>query len=179
MAVPQLTEEQQRHVIRIARSYIGTPYLHQGHYPQLGMDCIGLVRRVLEDLGMTIREVSDYGTAAEPEKLKSVLARYLIAMDDWEPGLIRPEPADVVLLVVRHQPQHTAFITDVGTMIHAYSSAKDGVTENSFNQFWRDRVAGVYRINPYLFRRFEHIYHIENSDSDTPNHESGSGPTVR
>lgn len=126
------------HIIEVARTYMGVPYLHQGRN-RAGLDCIGLIVCVARDLGMDVQDMDRYTTDPEPEKLMAGLAGHLQEIPIGEAAI-----GDVGLFRVKVIPQHTAILTDVG-MIHAYSSpSANRVVEHGISN-WAERMVAAYR----------------------------------
>ena len=150
-------EARQARIVSEARSWIGTPFHHQGRLRGVGVDCIGLVIGICEALCLQSRAVDrkgrkipftaidEKGYAPEPQgnllrtKLDDFLER--IPADSMKPG-------DIALFVMARHPQHVAVIGDhpAGglSLIHAYSP-RGGVCEHGYNEKWRGRIVSAYR----------------------------------
>lgn len=115
-------------VVRAARSYIGTPFHHQGR-SRVGMDCAGLVICVARDLGIVPKDfdVPAYPRRADGSTMIALCVENMesIALDDMLPG-------DVIVVAVRRDPQHMGFVGDYRyggfSIIHA-ASRRDGKGE--------------------------------------------------
>ena len=129
-------------VVSEARSWIGTPFKHQGRTKGVGVDCIGLVYGVAESLGLTPDELPQeyigYSRMPEQGRLREALDKYMDRI-----SLSRAEPGDVLLMTFARDPQHVA-ITTGNTIIHAYSLVKK-CTEHSLSPKWTRRICGAYR----------------------------------
>src|SRR5471030_1040572 len=73
-------------IVRIARSWIGTPYLHQASVKGAGCDCLGLLRGVWRELrGEEPEDLPpyspDWAEARGEETLYSALKRHLTEID--------------------------------------------------------------------------------------------------
>ena len=81
-------------VVSEARSWIGTPYLHQASTKGVGCDCLGLVRGVWRSIHgpepVTVPAYTpDWGEAQGTELLLGSARAYLSeATSDWQPGQI-------------------------------------------------------------------------------------------
>ena len=106
-------------VVSVARSYMGTPFAHQGRKPGKGgeLDCVGLLVCDLQFLGYPIQDFKAYGRDADPKELLRQLNLYF----SLKPSRII-STANVLLFWLTHRtlPQHVAFATGEGTMVHAY-----------------------------------------------------------
>ena len=132
-------------VVDIARSWIGTPYLHQASFRGAGADCLGLVRGVWRELlGTEPVEVPpyapDWDEVRRDEALWAAAAAHLRARPVAEPG-------DVLLFRMRDGAvaKHLGILSEGGAaprFIHAYSG--HGVVENSLSAPWRRRVVAAF-----------------------------------
>jgi NlpC/P60 family putative phage cell wall peptidase len=73
-------------IVQIARSWIGTPYVHQASVKGAGCDCLGLLRGVWRELRGEEPETSppyapDWSEATGEETLYKALARHLTEID--------------------------------------------------------------------------------------------------
>ena len=136
-------------IIDAARSWLGTPYVHQASAKGAGCDCLGLVRGVWRDL---------YG--AEPERPpaytpdwnerywkqqgrdEALLAAASRNMTERSDKIM--EPGDVLVFrVERGGPaKHCGIVSGDDQFIHAYAGR--AVVESWLNRWWRDRIAGVF-----------------------------------
>lgn len=133
-------------VIRIARSWIGTPYRHQASMKGAGADCLGLVRGVWRELYRVEPErpppySQDWCEATGDEALWRAANRLLA------PG-IGDEAGEVLLFRMgesgpaKHLAIRAARAEDA-TIIHAYSGR--AVIESPFGESWRRRVVAAFR----------------------------------
>lgn len=145
-------------VVRIARSWIGTPYRHQASLKGVGADCLGLVRGVWRELFGGEPEAPppysrDWGEARRDEALWRAATRRL-APDGG------PEQAGDVILFRMFDgapAKHLAIVGAPGvgadepgarglrggTIIHAYSGRS--VLETPFIDSWRRRAVAAFR----------------------------------
>lgn len=142
----------QQLMVSAARGWVGTPFHHQGRQKQVGVDCLGLLVGVAEELSLCARtgEPLIYHDArhyshtpdgmALVAKLKQLL--YPISSDRIMPG-------DVAVFRLDGSPQHLGVISDYGEglgLIHAYAPSR-GVVEHALDKWWMARSAGVFRIS--------------------------------
>lgn len=132
-------------IVRLARGWIGTPYLHQASLRQTGTDCLGLIRGVWRELlGDEPEAVPAYAPGwAESDRretLAEAAARYLINVppEDFRAG-------DVLLFRWRpHLPaRHAGIATPKQHMVHAQEGA--AVAEIPLNGWWRRHLSHAFR----------------------------------
>jgi len=140
------TEGQGLRILRIAESWIGTPYRHQGAQRQVGCDCIGLIRGVWRELyGQEPEPVPpyapDWAERGSEDRLLGAARRHFLplgAVEDAEPG---------DLLLFRWRPdcaaKHAGILCGPRHFIHAYEQA--AVTRSALVPSWQRRVAAVFR----------------------------------
>jgi len=129
----------------IARSWLGTPYRHQGSRKGVGCDCLGLVRGVWRALYAGEPEpmpayAPDWAEAGGGEPLAEAAGRHLrpIAVNAFAPG-------DVLLFRWRGNlaAKHLAIVTGADLMVHAHDGAC--VAEVALAPWWRRRIAYAFR----------------------------------
>jgi NlpC/P60 family putative phage cell wall peptidase len=132
-------------VVHEARSWIDTPYLHQGALKHAGADCLGLIRGVYRAIYASDPETPppyspDWAEASGDEAMAAAARRHLMAI-----GLDELAAGDVALFRWRdgHPAKHAAIIVSPATMIHAQSGA--AVCEVSLCRWWRRRLAFAFR----------------------------------
>jgi len=125
-------------IVDLARTLIGTPWLHQGRQPKLGLDCIGLIKVVGENFGLVDGDYLRYGRQPIPLQMQTLMEQYLDPIDELENGCI-------VWLAVTHVPQHVAIYTKENTIIHAVNFGPNKVVENGFTQPWPQKLKGIYK----------------------------------
>lgn len=134
-----------RLVLKEARQWIGTPYLHQCSVRGIGCDCLGLVRGIWRAL---------YG--GEPEKIPAYspdwneISKNETLLDAAH-RLFKPKqdehPASGNLIVFRwHRKaiaKHLGIVSNPGLFIHAYE--KSGVVETTLTKHYQSYIAGVFQ----------------------------------
>jgi len=122
-------------IISSARSYLGTPFQHQGR-TRYGLDCVGLLIRVAHDLKLSTFDVSHYGRVPSGRMMQRVLGDVCdpVALNELQSG-------DIIHMAFDTQPQHLAIITPYG-MVHADNQR--GVIEHRIDDKWFNRVRGCY-----------------------------------
>lgn len=142
----------QANLLAIARSWLGTPFQHQGRLKGIGVDCIGLVIEVYREAGLlsavglpTDWNYTGYGRQAAGALLETFLQQYLRKVSV-------PFPAGSVgIFPLGHSyPTHSALLFPDGDsiqMIHAYNSQghkRYNVQEHALRGIWRQRLWAVY-----------------------------------
>lgn len=150
-------------VVRLARTWLGTPYHHQASERLVGADCIGLVRGIWREIYGNEPEAlpgysRDWAEATGRETLLEAARRHFIAID---PAAARA--GDV--LVFRYRPRSIAkhvgiLSTDAAfaparspaidrdqrharsTLIHACEGAP--VCEIALGPWWQRRIAAAF-----------------------------------
>jgi NlpC/P60 family putative phage cell wall peptidase len=129
-------------VVKEALSWEGTPYHHQAHLKNVGVDCAGLITGVYGAITGTQPVLPKYSPrwaeANTNEMLLLHARKYLIERHDgiWEPG-------DVLVFRVKNalSAKHCGIVTADNQMIHAIWERKAQVTCIGA---WADRLAGIF-----------------------------------
>jgi cell wall-associated NlpC family hydrolase len=132
-------------VVAEARTWLGTPWVHQHRAKGHAVDCAGLIIGVARALGLVSEdfEVPGYGTQPDG-RLLDLCQRFMrpVARDNMQPG-------DVVVVAVDKDPQHLGIVTPYRgeslAMIHATSTGQRGVVESRlvFTPVFQFRAAFV------------------------------------
>lgn len=132
-------------IVRVAQSYLGTPFRHQGRVPGLGLDCAGLYVCLCQELGIHHADASGYPRTPYDGKLEAEL--------DGQPSLVRiakgdAGKGDLLAMRITGAPQHIAIhagsINGCPYVIHA-SEQHGGVVLHRLDDLWGGRVVRVYR----------------------------------
>ncbi|MEM5474763.1 NlpC/P60 family protein [Pacificibacter sp. AS14] len=139
-------------VIQQARTWIGTPYIHQASCKGAGTDCLGLLRGVWRELYGTEPELvpaytPDWSEPQREERLFSAAKRHLL-----QKPIAEMDEGDVLLFRMRKSgvAKHLGIVGQAGTaptFIHAYSG--HSVVENALTLPWRRRVAACFSFPDY------------------------------
>jgi NlpC/P60 family putative phage cell wall peptidase len=131
----------------IARSWLGTPYLHQASCRGAGADCLGLVRGVWREVygsePVALPAYSpDWSEVRRQEELWTAARRHLVERRD---GGLRT--GDVVLFRMKAGAvaKHLGIVgapDPEPSLIHAYSG--HGVVENALSAPWRRRIVAIF-----------------------------------
>ncbi|MEM7319186.1 MAG: NlpC/P60 family protein [Pseudomonadota bacterium] len=134
-------------IVQAARSWIGTPYRHQGSVCGAGTDCLGLVRGVWRQLfGAEPERVPAYSMDwSEPqgeERMWQAAKRHL-----RQKPLADLAEGDVILfrMLDNAVAKHIGILTrtgDLDSFVHAYSG--HGVVESPLSDPWRRRIVAGF-----------------------------------
>ena len=133
----------------IARSWIGTPYVHQASVKGVGCDCLGLLRGVWRELRGEEPEdappyAPDWAEATGAETLRDALARHLSAV---APATLHPGDVALFRMAPRGPAKHCGIVAEKSgalTLIHARQNKRVG--EEPLGAFWRQRLAYAFRL---------------------------------
>jgi cell wall-associated NlpC family hydrolase len=159
MSDMQITPE---HLVAIARSFIGTPFRHQGRIGNIsgyGLDCLGLILAVAARLnikdsdGICLVEYDNrnYGRYPDTRLLQRRLAQVMVPVSH---EALRP--GDVLNLYLDGRPQHLAIAAtkrygtcEALSLIHAFAQA-GRVVEHRLDDVWQERVCHCYRLPQFV-----------------------------
>jgi len=136
-------------VVRIARQWLGTPYVHQASVKGIGCDCLGLLRGVWRELRGEEPEDTppyspDWAEATHTETLYAALSRHLTEI---EPKRITPGDVALFRMLPRAPAKHCGIVAMRGhslTLIHARHNRR--VSEEPLTPFWRSKLAYAFRL---------------------------------
>ena len=147
MSAPQcfLRAPDRAGVVTAARTWLGTPYVHQASARGAGADCLGLVRGVFRDLYGFEPEAPpaytpDWNEAhARVEPLLTAARRHLTASDA---AMLRPGQV-LIFRIMREGPaKHCGIVSGEDQFIHAYAGRT--VIESWFNRWWHERLVAAF-----------------------------------
>lgn len=131
-------------IIQTARTFLGTPFQHQGRLKGQGVDCVGLLICVARELGVLDSDLDYTGYRRQPDGvlMMELMNTHLVPKPENAPI----QPGDV--LAIRYRaPQHTAIVTRVeGEHFWGIHAVERGVVEHRFDARWKNRIVGVYEI---------------------------------
>jgi len=154
-------------VVRLARTWLGTPYVHQASVKGVGCDCLGLLRGVWRELRGEEPEDTppyspDWAEATRVETLYRALSRHLTEID---PAHIAPGDVALFRMLPRAPAKHCGIVgyqvtspsrggrnsrsefrveADALTLIHARQNRR--VSEELLTACWRRRLAFAFRL---------------------------------
>lgn len=126
-------------VVAAARNWLGTPFHHQGRLKGVGVDCAGVVVGVAKELDLSAFDITGYGHRPNSREMEQLCYSEMscVVQSQMQPG-------NVLLLEVDNQPQHLAFVTDIG-MLHSYAPLRC-VVEHRIDEEWKSRILGVFEL---------------------------------
>lgn len=106
-------------IAKIAKSYVGTPFRHQGRLPGVGLDCVGVPICAMREIGIEVDEPDHY--SMDPDS--SVLIGCIREVADEIPAS-DIEPGDMLVFwwSKPDMPKHVAIYVGRGMMVHSYRS---------------------------------------------------------
>ncbi|WP_166416353.1 NlpC/P60 family protein [Cochlodiniinecator piscidefendens] len=135
-------------VVKEARDWIGTPYLHQASRKQAGTDCLGLIRGIWRALYQSEPEVvpaytPDWSEAFGEEELWRGARRHLVEKPKNDAAI-----GDVLLFRMSNGAvaKHLGIRSELGSapsFIHAYSNHH--VVESPLSKPWARRIVACFQ----------------------------------
>lgn len=122
-------------IIETARTFLGTPFRHQGRVKGRGCDCAGIIVGVAKELKLSDFNFIHYGMSPNADKLRQILDEEAVPTQDQKLG-------SILLMTFDQEPQHLAIVTDIG-ILHAYSLIGRCV-EHNLDALWTSRIAAMY-----------------------------------
>lgn len=138
-------------VVAAARSYLNTPFHHQGRVKGTGVDCIGMIVGAARECGIEIHDRTDYPRQPVPSDLLRGFRDNFVPLASLEflPADLLVfwiiDPATLPPEKLAETPQHVALATDRG-VIHSWNGGARKVVEHGLTQGWRTRLHSVWRL---------------------------------
>lgn len=124
-------------IVAEARSWIGTPWHHQGRVKGVGVDCVGVAIGVVRAFGIPVADDRNYPLSPFDHRLQEAIEAHCTRTRIVDVG-------DLVLFRFLGFPQHVGI--DCGaTFIHCWQSAGH-CAEQYWDNKWRLRVVARYRL---------------------------------
>jgi cell wall-associated NlpC family hydrolase len=135
---------QKSRVVKVAREYLGTRWVHQGRIKGKSIDCLGLLVCVAREFGAKVlKDRTDYDfTNIDTEAMRKVLEFYMKTIPERE-----SRPGDVVLFKIAGSPQHLGILTGKG-MVHANMKTRF-VREDSIGMNLRKNIVSFFDFRPW------------------------------
>lgn len=131
-------------VVTEARTYINTPYQHQGRTKGLGIDCAGLLECLARGFNLTDFTLSNYDRLPDGVELMRICDAHMdrVGIQDMQIG-------DVAVMKFERHPQHIGILADYiyggFSLIHAHSISGK-VVEHRLDSKWHARIVAVFRL---------------------------------
>ena len=126
-------------IVDCARTFIGTPYHHQGRVKKAGIDCCGLIICIAKELGLSQFDIDGYSRFADGVELSELFYQNC-------PKAYHLEQGKIAIFRIKKRPQHCGIIAEADsgfTLIHAYQSAGK-VVEHQVSEWWSDRIVQLF-----------------------------------
>jgi cell wall-associated NlpC family hydrolase len=126
-----------------ARSMVGTPFIHQGRVPGVGLDCAGFGIETCKAVGISIGDMESYSKQPDGRSLLKHLNKTLLPIE-----IGRALPGDVLIMYFKRSPQHIAMLAELNgrrTIIHA-CLLQGKVVEQTINEEIIHRIVRAYSI---------------------------------
>src|SRR5262249_60926513 len=120
---PQMTDQQRAEVVRVARSFVGTPYHHMGRVKGAGVDCATLLAEVYYEAGVLREPVAidyypmDWHLHRDDERYLRMVQRYCREIPEEQ-----VQPGDIVVYHFGRAWAHGGIIVSVATGEHGASA---------------------------------------------------------
>lgn len=129
-------------IVAFVRSFIGTPFHHQGR-GRSGIDCVGLLVLAAYDQGWSFVDCRTYGRRPEPKIFLEYLEMSMVRVD---PKLSLPGDWVVFWIQKSTKPQHIGCIVGPGRMVHTHGGLSlKKVYECDLGNNWTPRIHSVWR----------------------------------
>jgi NlpC/P60 family putative phage cell wall peptidase len=128
-------------ILGAARTWLGTPWRHQGRLKSVAVDCGGLIIGVGRELGLLDFDTRAYGRIPDGQQLRALCEQHLTPKPIAEAA-----PGNVLLMRFTRQPQHLAIVGERGepfSLIHAYADA-GACVEHGADPKWLRRIVAAY-----------------------------------
>ena len=139
-------------IIAAARKYLDTPFQDKGRRKGQGLDCVGLVLAVCDDLGILDKNgepitrflYMDYPSQPVGNYVHQRVHQHMIAK-----AVRAMQPGDVVTMAVPASPCHVGIVGENVnglTLIHAYGGGPKKCIEHLIDFKWQRRIVGCFSI---------------------------------
>lgn len=140
-------------MVEVARSFVATPYHHEGRLKGIGVDCATLLCEVYEEAGITGHiHLEPYPAQwflhQSEERYLKIIQRYAHEI----PG--PPLPGDIAVWKVGRCFAHGAIVTCWPNVVHAFQAAGIVLEANGLDGALREHRAGPRKGQPREVRFF-------------------------
>lgn len=133
-------------IVRVARSYVDTPFHHAGRTPGLALDCAGVLICVGRELGLWSADfdVPQYTPNPDGHTMIELCEKHLVRI----PREVA-RPGDVICTISSRDPQHLGVLADYRhgglSVVHASNATRPPrVVEQRLMFYARMRLASVF-----------------------------------
>ncbi len=136
-----LTTADRERIVVEARTWLGTPFHHQGRAKGVGVDCAGVAVGVAKACGLEWADARGYGRIPHRGLFSATIDAVTEPVE-----LADVHPGDLMVFAWRDDPQHVAIVSNAQPLriIHAWQQA-GACVENGFDDTWRSRLTGCRR----------------------------------
>lgn len=128
--------------------YVGTPYKHNGRTIQEGLDCLGLIGCIYEELGMPLPPNDSYNNDPEVDWYKTDPDRYWRYLQRLgkPTGLEDLKAGDIVYFALINGTivSHAGVMLDDESFIHTLQ--KRNCRINKMDRFWQKKFRGARKM---------------------------------
>lgn len=139
-------------IVKEVRSYVGTPFAHQGRTPKKGLDCVGVPISVCLKFKIPFTDKTDYPKMPRPEMVRAGLEENLLPLGKfgWKQGCVlrmytgrnMPKLAAARALFVESRARHVVVVTSNGYVHADFDIGR--VVESGLSDDFRERIAEAY-----------------------------------
>lgn len=135
-----LTNDELRHtIIANARTWLGTPWLHNQRVKGVGVDCVNFLYAIAVESGIELEPIPEsYARLPLRGEIEQYLDRNFIRTNSTI------EPCDVLVFNWSGYNCHVGIATSNKTIIHAHQRINK-VVEHGLDGIWIRCLKGVYR----------------------------------
>ena len=127
-------------IVRQARTWLDTPYHHQGRLKGVGVDCAGLIIGVAQELQLSAFDITGYTARPDGPSLRKACDVQMQSLP-----IEALQPGDVLLFQFDAHPGHLGFLSGSHSLLHAYLPRRR-VVEHALDAAWWRQVVGCYRL---------------------------------
>lgn len=129
-------------IVLEVRTWLETPFRHQGRRKGVGADCAGVVVGVAQALGLYVADVRGYSRVPNS-------SRFMAAVNESFDRIQRSDikPADLMVFSFDEDPQHIAIVSQTEPevrLIHSWSQIGKCV-ETRLDEVWEARLRSCHR----------------------------------
>jgi cell wall-associated NlpC family hydrolase len=132
---------EQKQLIKVARSWLGTAWKHNQAKKGLGVDCVNFVCEVLKESGFE-GEIDQLPTRYARVATYNEIEKYIDARAEV---IYSVRPSAILLFNVSGYNNHLAFATSRNTMIHACITSQ-AVVEHNIDGVWRRQLTKMWKV---------------------------------
>lgn len=139
--------------VAAARSFIGTPWRHQGRKPPLALDCIGLLVCSAREAGLEMRDQDGYSRRPDGYSLRAAMAEHFEEVESPECGfkLDDLELGNILLFRMGAHPRHVGIYEGNGRFIHSWATGRR-VCSVQLTSDWLENIVARYKVENEVLR---------------------------